>query len=322
MRKGAEIPLKRLFVILTALTALGAVFTEQNAQNSKSPRFSAEVEQVVVYAAVYDEQGHLVSGLTKDDFTVLEDRIPQTLTSFQRAEVPSTIGIVLDSSGSMRSKMPTVEKAIDLFLSHNNPENELFFIRFDDEVTLEEDFTRDVDDIRDAISNVVVKGGTALYDAVYLAVNKAREGNEPKKVVLVFTDGEDKDSYYKQEELLKKVQELDTQVFIVAFLDKDLSDDKGFFGLFKSQRAKVEQEISQIAETTGGKAFFPESVDELNPAFESIAFELKNQYQLAYISSQTEHNGAWRRIDVKVKNAQERGLKVRYKKGYYAPKDS
>ncbi len=314
--------MKKLFAILTALTALGAVPPGQAPQDTKSPRFSAEVEQVVVYASVYDEQGHLVPGLTKDDFTVLEDKVPQTLTSFQRTEVPSTIGIVLDSSGSMRSKMPTVEKAIDLFLSHNNPDNELFFIRFDDQATLEEDFTKDVDDIRDAISNVVVKGGTALYDAIYLAVNKAREGSEPKKVVVVFTDGEDKDSFYKPEELLQKVQEMDTQVFIVAFLDKDLSDDKGFFGLFKSQRAKVEDEIHQIAEITGGKAFFPEAVDELGPAFESIAFELKNQYQLAYISSQTAHDGAWRRIDVKIKDAQKRGLKVRFKKGYYAPKDS
>ncbi len=314
--------MKKLLVILAALAAFAAVLAGQDSQTSKSPRFSAEVEQVVVYAAVYDEQGQLVPGLTKDDFTVLEDRIPQTLTSFQRTEVPSTIGIVLDSSGSMRSKMPTVEKAIDLFLSHNNPENELFFIRFDDEAVLEEDFTKDVEDIRDAISNVVVRGGTALYDAVYLAVDKARRGNEPKKVVLVFTDGEDKDSFYKQKELLQKVQEMDTQVFIVAFLDKDLSDDQGFFGLFKSQRAKVEREIQQIAEVTGGKAFFPQSVEELNPAFESIAFELKNQYQLAYISTQTTHDGAWRRIDVKIKDAEKRGLKVRYKKGYYAPKDS
>lgn len=313
--------MKKLLLFLTALTVLAGGLIGQES-NDKRPRYSAEVEQVVVYASVYDVAGHLVSGLTKDDFTVLEDRIPQTLTSFGQAEVPSTIGIVLDSSGSMRSKMPTVEKAVDLFLSQTNPENELFFIQFDDEATLEEDFTHNVEDIRDAISNVVVKGGTALYDAVYLAVNKARESDEPKKVVLVFTDGEDKDSYYKQEELLKKVQEMDTQVFIVAFLNDDLSDDKGFFGLFKSERAKVEKDISAVAEITGGKAFFPQTVDELSPVFASIAFELKNQYQLAYISTQTNHDGAWRRIDVKVKDAEKRGLKVRYKKGYYAPKDS
>ena len=315
--------MKRFLSILTALTALVCISAGQESQTpGRSPRFSAEVEQVVVYAAVYDEQGQLASGLTRDDFTVYEDRVPQTLTSFVRAEVPATVGIVLDSSGSMRSKMPDVEKAIDLFLSQNNPDNQLFFIRFADEATLEEDFTQNVEDIRDAISNVVVKGGTALYDAIYLAVNKAREGNEPKKVVVVFTDGEDKDSFYKPEELLQKVQEMDTQVFIVAFLDKDLSEDKGFFGLFKSQRAKVDQEINQIAEVTGGKAFFPQSVNELGPAFASIASELKNQYQLAYISTQTAHDGAWRRIDVKIKDAEKRGLKVRYKKGYYAPKDS
>ena len=314
--------MRRLQLALLTLFLAGILPGGLQLVAQQTPRYSAQVEQVVVYVSVYDSNMQLATSLARDDFSLFEDKIQQDLTSFAQTDIPSTIGIVLDTSGSMKGKWRMVEGAVDLFLSQNNPQNELYFIRFDDEVQLEEDLTYEPEDIRDAISNIVVKGGTSLWDAIYLAVDKAGQGHEPKKVVVIFTDGEDKDSYYKQSEVLDKVQEADTQIFVVAFLDKDLTDDKGFFGIFKSQREKVQKEISEIAEVTGGQAFFPESIDELNPAFEAIAFELKNQYRLAYISSSPNRDGSWRRIDVKVKDAKERGLRVRSKKGYFAPKDS
>lgn len=310
----------RILPPLLPLLILSALILAESTQDT--PRFSTRVDQIVVYAAVYDSEGQLVTGLTQEEFALFEDKIEQEVTSFTQTEVPSTIGIVLDSSGSMRNKMSMVEDALDLFLSQNNPQNELFLIRFDDEVELEEDFTRETEDVRDAIANVIVKGGTALYDAIYLSVDKAQSGLEPKKVAVVFTDGEDKDSYYSHEELIEKIREVDTQVFVVAFLDRDLSEDKGFFGIFKSQRQRVEHEITEIAEYTGGKAYFPEKVEELNGIFQSIAHELKNQYRLAYISSNPKRDGQWRRIDLRVEDARERGLKVRSKRGYYAPKGS
>jgi Ca-activated chloride channel family protein len=314
--------LRRLQLLLLTIFPAGICLGAVPLLAQQTPRYSAQVEQVVVYVSVYDSNMQLDTSLAREDFSLFEDKLQQDLTSFAQTDIPSTIGIVLDTSGSMKGKWRMVEGAVDLFLSQNNPQNELYFIRFDDEVQLEEDLTYEPEDIRDAVSNIVVKGGTSLWDAVYLAVDKAGQGHEPKKVVVVFTDGEDKDSYYKQSEVLDKVQEADTQIFVVAFLDKDLTDEKGFFGIFKSQREKVQKEISEIAEVTGGQAFFPESIDELNPAFEAIAFELKNQYRLAYISSSPNRDGSWRRIDVKVKDAKERGLRVRAKKGYFAPKDS
>lgn len=288
----------------------------------KTPRFKTEVNQVVVYVSVYDKENQIITGLVQDEFELYEDKIHQDLTSFAQTDVPSSIGIVLDSSGSMRNKMARVEDAIELFLGANNPANELFLIRFDDEVELEEDFTRDVDDIRDAISNIVVRGGTALYDAIYLSVDKAQKGVEPKKVIVVFTDGEDKDSYYTHDELLERVREVDTQIFIVSFLDDEVSEDRGFFGIFKSEKEKLEKGITQLAEVTGGKAFFPKDVGELDSIFQSIAHELRNQYRLSYISSNKDRSGTWRRIDVVVQDAKEKGLKVRARKGYYGPKSS
>jgi len=306
---------------LLAIWIVFACLTGSFAQTSdETPTFEAQVDQVVVYAAVYDKQGRLVTGLDKSDFQLFEDRVEQTLTSFAQAEVPTTIGIVIDTSGSMRGRLSEVEQAVDLFLEYYRPFHELFLIRFDDEVILEQDFTRDPFDIREAVANAIGRGGTALYDAIYLGVEKASTGHEPKKVLLVFTDGEDKDSYYKPEELLEKVKEADCQVFLVAFLDEDLKDSGGgFFGAFRSQRKKLEELLREIASVSGGEAFFPESLQDLGPIFESVARELGNQYRLAYLSSNPARDGRWRRIDVQIKNAEERGLRVRARKGYYAP---
>lgn len=287
-------------------------------ETQKQPRFSTRVDQVVLYASVHDQYGSLVGGLNREDFHVFEDKREQEITSFAQTEVPSSMGIVLDSSGSMRDKWALVEDAVDLFLSLNNPQNQLFFIRFDDQVELEEDFTYDVEDIRDAVYNVIIKGGTALYDAIYLGTEKTQKGAEPKKVLIVFTDGEDKDSYYRYEELLDQVREAETQLFVVAFLDDDLNNDGGFFGLFDSEREKIEKKLSKLADVTGGKAFFPSEIEELSQVFETIAQELKQQYRIAYVSDNPDRTGNWREIDVKIVNARERGLRVRARKGYYA----
>lgn len=275
---------------------------------------------MVLYSTVYDQDNDLVSGLQKEDFTVYEDKIEQEITYFGQDDIPSTVGIVIDASGSMRDKFDLVVDATHLFLSMNNAENELFFISFKGEVSLEEDFTRDVDDIYDALDNMIVSGGTALYDAIYLALDKAREGNELKKSVVVFTDGEDKDSYYSHQDLLEKVQESDVQLYIVSFLDRELSTSGGFFGIFKSEREKIQNKIRAIPENTGGKAFFPEEIEQLSDIFREVAYELRHQYRLAYITSNPVKDGSWRRTDVVVKDAKKRGLKVRSKKGYYAKK--
>ncbi len=287
---------------------------------SRGPQFRADVDQVVVYAAVYDKAGQLVTHLAKEDFSVMEDKKPQDISYFGLEDLPSSIGIVIDRSGSMRNKMEQVTEAVQLFLNEMNAENELFLVVFNDQAELEEPFTKDPEDIRDALDNVVVSGGTALYDAIFLALDEAREGTEPRKAVLVFTDGEDKDSYYKLEELIQKVQESEVQVHVVAFLDSELSSDGGFFGIFKSEREKITKGITDIAENSGGKAIFPEEMDDLKTAFTSIAHDLRSQYRLGYVSSNQNLDGSWRRVDVQVAGAKEKGLRVRAKKGYMARK--
>ncbi len=286
---------------------------------AQTPRFRADVDQIVVYVAVYDEHGQLVSTLNKDDFEVYENKILQEVNYFGLDDIPSTIGIVMDNSGSMRGKKDLVDRATELFLETNNPSNELFLLAFNSEVKIAEDFTRDFEDIRDALFNQIVSGGTALYDAIFLAVDHASQGSEPKRVVIVFTDGEDKDSYYILEEVVEKVEESAVQVYLIALLSEDLSDDEGFFGVFKSQREKVSKAMSSIAESTGGKAYFPQKASELQGVFKQIGYELRNQYRLAFVSNIVEeaNEEGWRTLRVRVANAREKGLRVRARTGYY-----
>lgn len=307
---------------LAGLLFLNLTLTAQSPDREDAgrdrPFFRAEVDQVVLYAAVYDDAGELVSGLTSEDFVVLEDGTEVEITYFGQDDVPSTSGIVMDKSGSMRAKQDLAHRATKLFLALSHPDNEHFLVMFDDEVHLEEDFTRDPEDIRDMLDNTVVGGGTALYDAIYLALDKARKGAEAKKVVTVFTDGEDKDSYYRHEELLEKIaRSNDVQLYVVALLDESLSRDRGFFGVFKSQYDKLRATVDAISGQSGAKVYFPQELHELNDVFRRIAGELRNQYRIAYVTPNPLTNGGWRTIDVRLRNPGKRELTIQAKKGYF-----
>lgn len=317
-------------IILAACLLVSASATAQpqyllapspsQAEERRPAQFRTEVNQVVIYASVYDSENQLVSDLKANEFSVFENKIKQDISYFGQDDIPSTVGIVIDSSGSMRDKFRLVDQATRLFLAMNNPQNELFLITFKNEAELEEGFTRDVEDIYDGLDNIIISGGTALYDAIFLAVDMSQKGSEAKKIVVVFTDGEDRDSYYEHEELLDKVRESDVQIYIVAFLDLDLSRSGGIFGIFKSQREKVQATIQSITDYTGGISFFPKKITELNDVFQSIARELRKQYRLAYISNNPALDGRWRDIDVKIQDQKARELKIRAKRGYFTRK--
>lgn len=308
------------FYWLLAMVVMPTELSDVQLFAQKIPRFHADVDQVVLYASVYNTKGQLVSDLNREDFLVTENGINQTVTYFGLDDIPATVGIVMDNSGSMRDKKDRVDKATDLFLNLNNPQNELFLMSFNSESRLDEDFTQDVDDIRDALYNQMVSGGTALYDAISLAVEHAHEGSELKRVVVVFTDGEDKDSYYTIDELIQQVEEADVLVFIIAFLAERNSENSGFFGILKKfKKETVSKSVIDVAEATGGKAYFPNDAKELQQVFEEIAYELRNQYRLSYISNVTEEikGDGWRNVRVKVNKARERGLRIRARRGYY-----
>jgi len=296
------------------------LISRQGEQEQGQYRIGVRVDLVQVYTSVTDKNGHFVSGLKKENFSVYEDGVKQEIAAFSQEDVPVTIGFAIDTSGSMRNKFATVSKAALSFIRASNPQDQIFLIGFSEEVELLEDFTNDVDLIADQLENTVVAGGTALYDAIYLGVQKAQTGMHQKKALIVFSDGEDRDSYYKLEELAAKVQESDVQVYCIGFLNP--IPEKGLFGRWsKSVPEKARDALQAIADETGAKAFFPKDLSEINAIVSEIAHELRNQYGIGYISSNTARDGSWRRIRIAVDSGAPAGSHVRHRRGYFAPKN-
>jgi VWFA-related protein len=293
---------------------------------SKSPqepqkdfRIGVNVDMVVVHASVLDKNGQFVSGLKQESFKMFEDGVGQNMLSFSQEDVPISLGIVLDTSGSMRSKFDNVIKAALAFIRASNPSDEVFLVGFNDEVELLEDFTSDIDTISDTLNNTVVTGGTALWDAIYLGVQKAHGGTRPKKALVVITDGEDRDSYYKLDEMVAKVQESDVAVYCIGLLDD--VPDKGLFGHFsKTEPEKAHDALQRVADETGAKAFSPKEIREVDAIVSQIAYELRNQYSISYFSSNQARDGTWRRLKVALDAPGSNTMKVRYRPGYFAPK--
>ncbi len=293
---------------------------------SKSPqepqkdfRIGVNVDLVVVHTSVLDKNGQFVSGLKQENFKLFEDGVGQNMLSFSQEDVPISLGIVLDTSGSMRSKFDNVIKAALAFIRASNPNDEVFLVGFNEEVELLEDFTSDIDTISDTLNNTIVTGGTALWDAIYLSVQKAHNGTRPKKALVVITDGEDRDSYYKLDEMVAKVQESDVQVYCIGLLDD--VPDKGLFGHFsKTEPEKAHDALQRVADETGAKAFFPKEIREVNTIVSQIAYELRNQYSISYFSSNQARDGTWRRLKVALDAPGSNTMKVRYRPGYFAPK--
>ena len=285
----------------------------------KGYTIGVNVDLVVIHTTVRDKGGRFVSGLKKENFKLYEDGIAQAITSFSQEDVPVSLGILLDLSGSMRTKIEQINKAALAFIRASNPEDQVFLVGFNEQVELLQDWTGEIDEITDALDNTIVTGGTALYDAIYLGVQKAHAGVKPKKAIIVISDGEDRDSYYKLDEMVAKVQESDVQIYSVGFLNA--IPDKGLFGRWsKSVPEKAHDALQRISEETGAKAFFPQKVSDVNAIVSEIAHELRNQYSIGYVSSNSARDGSWRRVKIALDPAVAASNQVRYRTGYFAPK--
>jgi Ca-activated chloride channel homolog len=247
--------------------------------------------------------------LKKENFKIFEDGVEQKIEQFAQEDVPVSMGLLLDLSGSMRSKMEQVNKAALAFIKASNPQDEVFLIGFNDEAELLQDYTGDIDEITDALDNTVAMGGTVAYDAVYLGVQKAHDGKKQKKAVVVITDGEDRDSYYSLDALLAKVQESDVQVFCVGFLNSDTSESK-----------KARNALNKVSDESGGKAFFPDRLTDIHSIVAEIAGELRSQYSLGYVSTNASRDGSFRRVKVELAGSAAANNHTRYRRGYFAPK--
>jgi Ca-activated chloride channel family protein len=269
------------------------------------------VDEVVLNATVLDDKQHLVNTLAKDDFKVFEDGVAQTITSFQHQDIPVSLGILVDNSGSMRMKRQAVNSAALDLVHYSNQDDESFVVNFSDEAYIDQDFTSSVSKLRDGLSHIDSKGGTALYDAImasadYLSKNSKR----PKQVLLVITDGEDNASSTTLEETVRRIQDLQGPIIYSIGL---LYDDQG--GGREAHRAK--RALEMLASETGGISFFPKNLEQVDEIAGEVAHDIREQYTIGYHSTKPASQGGFRAVHVEAKAKGYSKLIVRTKTGYY-----
>ena len=269
-----------------------------------------DVEEVVLNATVLDGTT-LVENLTRDDFTVLEDGVKQNLISFQHTDLPVSIGLVVDNSGSMYRKRPSVNKsALDL-IQASNPQDEAFVVNFSDEAFIDSEFTSDIKKLRDGLSHIDSRGGTALYDAVVASADKlVADAKRPKQVLILITDGEDNASSLNLEQTIHRVQQLSGPVIYSIGL---LFGDE----MSRAEVRHARRALEMLSGETGGMAFFPKSIDQVDQIAAEVARDIRSQYTLGYHSTKPTTVPGFRKVEVTVESKGSSKLTVRTRTGYF-----
>ena len=268
--------------------------------------FKKEVQEVVLRATVVDEQRRLITSLDRPAFKVFEDGVPQAITSFRRDDVPVAMGILIDNSGSMREKRDKVNHAVlDLFRA-SNPNDEIFVVNFSQDSYLDQDFTSDVNLLQQALQKVSAQGRTALYDAVVASAVHLNNNRIDRKVLLVITDGRDNASQETLQEASRRLQqENGPTLYAVGLVSDEL------------QKSGIEA-LQSLADSTGGVAFFPKGLDEVDEISRTVAHDIRSQYTIGYKSNNPKQGSEYRRIQVTAQAPGYRNLTVRTRSGYYA----
>jgi len=285
---------------------------ENNASREASLRVDTTLVQINV--TVIDPIERFVTGIEKEYFRVFEDKVEQTIAQLSSEDAPLSIGLVFDTSSSMGSKLQKSRQAVGHFLRTANPEDEFFLVQFNDRPELVVPFTRDTEEIQNRLTFTQSKGSTALLDGVYLAMHQMKKASNPRKAILIISDGGDNNSRYTEREIKNTVREGDVQIYGI--------------GIFESLelRARTYEELmgpnllNEIAGFTGGRAYTVDDLNELADIATKIGIELRNQYVLYYSPKNQVRDGKYRHVTVKL--TQPRGLpslKAFYRLGYYAP---
>ena len=269
---------------------------------------------VLIPVTVTDPLNRFVTGLERENFRLFEDKSEQKLTHFASEDAPLSVGLVFDTSGSMGSKLDKSRQAVGQFFKTANPEDEFFLIQFNDRPELVVDFTTRVEEIQNRLTFNQSKGRTALLDAVYMALHKMKKAKNPRKALLIISDGGDNSSRYTESEIKKLVQEADVQIYAIGIFE------------VMANRGRTPEELSgpsllsELAEQTGGRHFPVDNLNELPDVAAKIGMELRNQYILGYTPTNQGRDGKYRRVQVKL--VQPRGLPplhATWRLGYYAP---
>lgn len=271
-----------------------------------------DVSLVVLHTTVLDDRQRFADGLKEENFRVFEDKVEQKLSVFKREDVPVSMGLVIDNSGSMRDKRPRVNEAALTLVQASNPQDEAFVVNFNDDfyLDLDKDFTNSIPELKEALERIDSRGSTALYDALIGSLDHLKKASKDKRVLLVVTDGEDNTSHNSLEKTIRELQKTDTVVYTIGLLSEES----------KKNAKRAKKALEQIALASGGLAYFPESVDDVHTICEQVAHDIRNQYTLAYYPTNTKRDGSYRAVQVEVIPPRGRGkLIARTRNGYYAP---
>jgi VWFA-related protein len=290
--------------LLCCVAALAAL------QAQDQPTFRTQTRLVVLQATVLNNRGELVTNLDRHAFTVREDGKPQTITLFGRDDVPVSLGILIDNSGSMRSKRQKVEAAALAFVRASNPQDEVFVMNFADEPHLDVPFTTSIAQLEAGIGRTDAIGGTAMLDAVdaaadYLTAHATRD----RRALLIVTDGQDNTSVTPMVRIRRKIERTEVVIFAVGLLTDESAP----------HAARARHELEECAEMTGGRAFFPERLDEISATVLNVAHQLRSQYTIAYAPQNPVLDGSYRKIQVIARGSER--LTVRTRAGYLASPD-
>jgi Ca-activated chloride channel homolog len=275
-----------------------------------------DTDMVLLDVTVIDQNNTPVMNLRKEDFSVYEDKVKQTVESVSREEVPVSFGMVIDTSGSMKPKLQTVSEAAISLVKQMRLDDEAFVASFKAEPELAQDFTADRRELEDAIGKLYTSGGTALLDAIIATADYAQEkGNRRRKALVIFSDGLEKNSSVKEKEVMEAIKENEVQVYLVGFIDVEVEENRPFG---KSPAKKAKDLLSGIADDSGGRAYFPKDVSEIPAIAAQIAKDLRTQYVVSYYPTNENSDGAFRNVQVSVNSQGVNKLIARTRRGYYA----
>ncbi len=310
---------KKTLAFSAAAVCLAAIAARGQQQPPKAPSqdentgtiFRSDTRLVVLHTTVADKNGHLVTDLPQTAFTVYENGVTQPIKSFKREDVPVSMGLVIDNSGSMRDKRAKVEAAALALVKDSNKEDEVFVVNFNDEAFLDnphgKDFTSDMKEMEEALTRIDSRGGTAMRDAIRMSIDHLKEkAHKDKKVLVVVTDGNDNSSVMNLENLVKASQQSEVLIYGIGLLSEEE----------RREAKRAERALNDLAVATGGETFFPKDVSEVERIAHLVARDIRNQYTIQYTPTNQAMDGSFRQIKVAI-TAPGR-LTARTRSGYYA----
>jgi Ca-activated chloride channel family protein len=300
-------------ILAAALAALGAAALYSQSKDPDregTATFRADTRLVVLHASVVDKSGRLITNLTQKSFHVFENNVEQPIKRFFREDVPVSMGLIIDNSGSMRTKRQRVEASALALVKASNKQDEVFIVNFNDDAFLDQTFTSDLKLLERGLEKIDSRGGTAMRDAIRMSIDYLKEnGKKDKKVLVVVTDGDDNNSSMTLENLIKSSQQSEVLIYTVGLLAEEE----------RREAKRATRALNAISEATGGKSYYPKELKDVDGVCQQVAHDIRSQYIIEYSPTNAALDGTFRQIKV-VANGPNKPV-VRTRSGYYATPD-